>query len=233
MRGTVRFWAFLLALFAAAATSPVCADSLAEGDLLFELDLVYTGTGTPQGTPPWLTATFQNLGPNSVQLTMDYSGGTSGGTEYVNSWFFNFNPSFEVLGLNIIPQSEIAANPIIKASDGVKAGGDLLFDIQFSFAPNSFNAGKTSAYLISSTVPGESIDALSFSFLSTNTLGLTNYYSAANILGIDSWTAAATAQTPGPGPGPGPSPIPEPATMMLLGCGLGGVTVFCRKKFLA
>jgi len=232
MKRTVKFWTFLLAVVAVAA-APVCADNLTQGDLLFELDLVYTGIATPQGTPPWLTATFQNLGSNSVQLTMDYSGSTPGGTEYVSSWFFNFNPSFEVLGLDIKPLSGISANPIIKAADGVKAGGDLFFDLQFSFSANSFIAGNSSAYLISSTVANEPIDALSFDFLSTNSFGLTNYYSAANIQGItgglNSWISAATAQTPGPGPGP--TPIPEPATMILLGCGLAGLTVFGRNKF--
>jgi hypothetical protein len=212
------------------ANSPVCADSLTQGDLLFGLDLVYTGIGTPQGTPPWLTATFQNLGPNSVQLTMDNSGVASG----VSSWFFNFNPSSEVLGLDITPLSGIAAIPIIKATDGVKAGGDLSFDIQFSFNTNDFTAGKTSIYLISSTLSAEPIDALSFNFLSTNQLGLTNYYSSANILGIsggfNSWIAAATAQTPGPGPGS--APVPEPATLLLLSTGLTGLAFFGRKKIL-
>jgi hypothetical protein len=228
MRRTIKLVSYLLAMFAVAAV-PVYADSLTQGDLLFGLDKVYTGSATPQGTPPWLTATFQNLGPNSVQLTLQSSGLTSGSNEYVSSWFFNFNPASEVLGLSITPQSEIAADPIIKATDGVKAGGDLSFDIQFSFAASSFNAGKTSTYLISSTLPSEPVDALSFSFMSTNPTGLTNYYSAANIQGVNSWIAAATAQTPGPGPGP--KPVPEPATLILLTCGLGGLAVFGRKKF--
>jgi len=237
MKRTVKFWTFLLAVLAVAA-SPVCADSLAQGDLLFELNQVYADSATPQGTPPWLTATFQNLGPNSVQLSMNSSGLTPGSTEYISSWFFNFNPSSEVLGLAIIPQSEIVADPIIKATDGAIAGGDLSFDIEFSFAPNSFNAGKTSIYLISSNAAGQPIDALFFDFLSTNnnTPVSTNYYSAANILGItgglNSWVAAATAQTPSPGPGPGPAPVPEPATMILFGCGLSGLMIFGRKKLL-
>jgi hypothetical protein len=232
MKRTVHFWTFLLAMFAVAA-SPVCSANLTQGDLLFELDQVYTGIGTPQGTPPWLSATFLNLGSNSVQLTMNYAGSAPGSAEYVSSWFFNFNPSFEVLGLNIQPVSGVSANPIIKAADGVKAGGDLFFDVQFLFPANSFSGGNSSVYLISSTVANESIDALSFDFLSTNSLGLTNYYSSANILGItgglNGWIAAATSQKPGPGPGP--TPIAEPATMILLGCGLGGLTVFGRRKF--
>ena len=239
MKRTAKFFVFLLAVFAV-STSPLCADSLTQGDLLLSLDTVYAGIGTPQGTSPWLTATFKNLAINTVQLSMEYSGVASG-TEYVSNWFFNFNPASEVLGLDIKPLSGIGANPIIKAADGLKAGGDRLFDIQFSFAANTFNAGDTSVYLLSSTVANEPIDALSFSFLSTNALGLMNYYSSANILGVtgglNSWIAAAKAQTPGPGPGPdpgpGPAPVPEPATMILLGLGLGGLTVFGRKKFFA
>jgi len=231
MNKSPKLFVILLAVFTV-SISPLYADSLTSGDLLFNLDSVYTGSITPQGTPPWLTATFVNLGLNSVQMTLEYSALPTASTEYVSSWFFNFNPSLEVLGLAIVPQSGIVADPITKAADGVKAG-DLSYDIQFSFAANNFNAGKTSSYLISSTIPGETIDALSFSFLSTNALGLTNYYSAANIQAINSFISAASAIVPGPGPGPdpGPAPVPEPATMILLGVGLSGLTVFGRKKF--
>jgi hypothetical protein len=232
MNKSAKFFVILLTVFAV-STSPLYADNLTQGDLLFNLDSVYTGSTTPQGTPPWLTTTFVNLGLNSVQLTLEYSALPTASNEYVSSWFFNFNPSSEVLGLSIIPQSGIVADPIIKATDGVKAG-DLSYDIQFSFAANSFNPGETSIYLLSSNISGEPIDALSFNFLSTNPLGLTNYYSSANILGIsggfNSWIAAATAQTPGPGPGP--APIPEPATMLLIGTGLTGIAFFRRKKFM-
>jgi hypothetical protein len=227
MKRTARIFAYLLVALSA-SISPVYADNLTPGDLLFNLDFVYAGSATPPGTPPWLTATFADVGSNSVQLTLAYSALNAGNGQYVSSWFFNFNPNLDVLGLDIRLLSGIAADPIIKASDGVRAGGDLLFDLQFSFAANSFNAGDTSVFLISSTVADEPIDALSFSFLSMNLLGLTNYYSAANILGGGSWIASATAQTPGPGPGP--SPVPEPATAILLGFGLGGLIYFSRRK---
>jgi hypothetical protein len=232
MKSTVKFWTFLLTALAVAA-SPVCADSLAQGDLLFELNLVYVGSATPQGTPPWLTATFQNLGTNSVQLTMNYSGVTSGSTEYVSSWFFNFNPDLDLFALVIDSQPGTVEAIPSYGPDGETAGDNLKFDIKFSFSDTAFTAGNTSVILISST---DLIDASSFDFLSTNNNNpvSTNYYSAANILGIagglNSWVAAATAQTPSPGPSPGPSPVPEPATMILLGCGLGGLTILGRKK---
>jgi hypothetical protein len=155
---------------------------------------------------------------------MAYSALDAGSSDYISSWFFNFNPDQEVLGLNFSLVSGIAADPIVKAADQLKAGGDLLFDVQFSFAANSFNPGASSVYVISSTV--DSIDALSFSFLSTNASGLTNYYSSANILSSGSWIASDTAQTPGPGP----SPVPEPATVVLLGFALAGLTFFYSKR---
>lgn len=223
MKRMAGFLIFLLAVFPV-LISPLYADNLTQGDLLFSLDSVYTGSATPAGTPPWLTATFENVGTNSVQLTLAYSAVNAGSSDYISSWFLNFNPAQEVLGLNFTPVSGVAADPIFIAYDGVKAGGDLLFDVQFSFAANSFNPGASSVYLISSTV--DSIDALSFSFLSTNALGLTNYYSAANILSSGSWIASATAQTPGPGP----SPVPEPATAILLGISLTGLTLFSSKR---
>lgn len=223
MKKTTWFVVLLLAVFPF-SISPLHADNLTQGGLLFSLDLVYAGSATPQGAPPWLTATFENVGTNSVQLTLAYSALDAGSSNYINSWFLNFNPEQEVLGLNFTLVSGVAADPIIKAADGLRAGGDLLFDVQFSFAANSFNPGASSVYLITSTV--DSIDALSFSFLSTNASSLTNYYSAANILGSGSWIASATAQTPGPGP----SPVPEPATAILLGIALTGLTFFGSKR---
>lgn len=227
MKKTAWFVVLLLAVFPL-SISPLHAVSLTQSDLLFNLDQVYTGSAAPQGTPPWITATFDNVGTNSVELTLTYSAMNAGSSDYINSWFFNFDPALEVLGLNIQLLSGVAADPIIKSADGLRAGGDLLFDIQLLFAANSFNPGDSSVFLITSTLDNQPIDALSFSFLSVNALGVANYYSAANILGSGSWIASATAQTPGPGPGP--SPVPEPATAILLGLALAGLTFFFGKR---
>jgi hypothetical protein len=228
MKKTAVSLIFLLALFSV-LTSPLYADNLTQGDLLFSLDSVYADSAPPAGTPPWLTATFENVGANSVQLTMAYSALDAGSSDYVGSWFFNFNPAQDLFGLNFSYVTGIAAgpiNPITLSVDGVPAGGGLLFNIQFSFAANNFNPGDSSVYLISS--PSDPINADSFRFLSAG--GSTNYYSSANILSTGSWIASATAQTPTPGPGPGPTPVPEPATVVLLGLALTGLTFFYGKR---
>ncbi len=165
---------------------------------------------------------------------MASSGLATASTQSVGSWFFNVTDALPALGLLKFESFSGNQATILRGRDSLEAGGGLFFDLEFLFDVSPFAPGKTSTYILSSSQP---IDALSFSFLSTNTSGLTNYYSSANVQGItgglSSWIAAATAQTPGPGPGPGPAPVPEPATMILLGCGLSGLTIFGRKKIIA
>jgi hypothetical protein len=154
-------------------------------------------------------------------------------TQVVSNFFFNFTEATSLGLLEFAPASGENAS-IFRGPNLREAGGARFFDIEFVFAAGQFVPGDQSVFLISSLDPLQPITSESFSFLSfSNSPQDTNFYSAALVSGINggltSWIAAATAQTPGPGP----SPIPEPATMILLGCGLGGVTVFCRKKFLA
>ena len=52
MKRMAGFLIFLLAVFPV-LISPLYADNLTQGDLLFSLDSVYTGSATPAGTPPW------------------------------------------------------------------------------------------------------------------------------------------------------------------------------------
>ena len=65
--------------------------------LTFDLGTVYNGS-TPAGSPPWMTATFQQAGANTVTLTLTANLGTGAATdpklgEFIDSVTFNIAPS--------------------------------------------------------------------------------------------------------------------------------------------
>jgi hypothetical protein len=86
-----------IVLATAAWIISIVSISHAASYLTIELDTKYTAEGTaPVGDPPWLTATFLNLGIidgiGKVKLSMSTSGLT--GNESVGGWYFNLNPNY-------------------------------------------------------------------------------------------------------------------------------------------
>jgi hypothetical protein len=185
---------------------------------------------TPVGTSPWLDATFEDIAPNVVQLTMAASNLASGTTQFVSNFFFNFT---EATSLGLLEFELASGNEasIFRGQNLREAGGARFFDIEFVFAAGQFAPSGQSVFLISSLDPLQPITSESFSFLSfSNSSQDTNFYSAALVGGINgglsSWIAAPTRDTPIPPP----DPIPEPATVMFLCTGLTGLAFFGRKK---
>jgi hypothetical protein len=153
---------------------------------------------------------------------------------YVTQWYFSIFQNNEIAAPQ---QSGLATDPRLQlfllSPDNLNAGTPTStlgngFDISMTFASTGdlFESQDTATFLFS--IP---TGILAEWFNQLNTAGA--FYAAANILSLSgsavSWIAATSATTPGPGPGP--SPIPEPATMILLGCGVGGLALFGRKKF--
>ena len=106
------------------------------GTLSFGLDTEYTGGVAPEGTTPWLTATFDDGGiAGTVELTLDGTNLT--GTEFVDEWLFNLDPTLDPTALSFSTTSTTGsfADPAIHTGvDAFHAGGDGLFDLQFVFA---------------------------------------------------------------------------------------------------
>lgn len=199
----------------------------ATADLIFEYSGVFSGTTTPGGTPPWLTATFSQVDTDTVRLTLDTTGLID--PEFIDGlgWYFNFDDSKDVTALVFSWQSGNDADDINLGQNAFKADGDGFYDIQLTW-----DAGASKRLWFDSVVVyqisyagGLSVD--DFDYLSEPAGGWGPYKSAAHVQGIDEGRYS-TWVYPGEG-APPPPPVPEPSTIMLIGAGLLGLGLL-RKK---
>jgi hypothetical protein len=211
------------------------AGSADAGVLTLGLDMEFSGATPPEGTPPWVTATFDDSvgGANTVQLTMEAT--TLTDAERIFQMCFNFDPALNPTLLNISAVDITASSPtgVSTGVDFVQPDGDGLFDILFDFPPppgafgSLFTAGESVIYDLTYVAP---ITASSFDFLSTPGGGAGSFKAAAHVGGIgpddedSGWI--------GGGFTPRPPVIPEPASVVVwsLLAGLGLVVGWRRRK---
>jgi len=235
----------------AALVSLAAAVSQAE-TVTFNLDHEFSAIGDPgstalppAGRPPWLTATFEDVGVNSVRLTMQAANLT--GAEHVKVWCFNFAQDAAVDSLNFAHDSGVAASRVQTEQDGFKADGDGYYDITFKF-PNRSNArfgeSDTSVY----SITGTGITAESFHQLSTLAADSRKgpFTTAAHVGGISlDYDTSMDGGSYGPlesgvdccfpaSTGSGwvaPSHAPEPSTFVgLLSMGIIGLVAYTRRR---
>jgi PEP-CTERM motif-containing protein len=210
--------------------------------ITFELNFEFSDATSPAGDPPpWLTATFEDTGFNTVELTLDsyglvadefVAGYTATNPETSKGWYFNFDDDTILNDLVFTPDSSGQADGIMTGVNEYKADGDGHFDILFAWThANRLLKNETEVYTITLNSSG-TFDATSFNTHST-TSAKGDIYSAAHVQNIGT---AGDSGWIGSGGGGGegeddPPVIPEPATMLLLGSGLIGFAVSGKKRF--
>ena len=194
--------------------------------LQFPLNVEFSGALSPVGPPPWLVATFTDISPDTVRLSLDATGLSD--AEFVSEWMFNVNESF-IGGLSFSKVGGVGTfdDPVIgQALDNFGADGDGDFDIQFAFETaeaGRFGAGELVAYNITAT----GLTAADFLLVSDPRGGKGIYYSAAHVQAIatpggttggSGWIGASTFSVPD-----------SSMTAMLLGMALLSVEWMRRK----
>lgn len=187
--------------------------------ITLEYDYEFSGATPPAGEIPWMTATFEDVGGDTVRLTISTAGLSPG--EFIDGKgiFFNFNPDKDPTGLVF---THVSGNDPDSISTGVDAfpadgvGGE--FDINIAWAAGRWDrllAGEE--VVIDISMPG--LLASDFMFLSTPSSAFNGLVSAAHVQGI-----APDGELSG-----WVTPIPEPATLFLLGGGLLGAAAMRRR----
>ena len=215
------------ALFAVAAMVGIAQPSAA-ASITINMTTEFSGGASPQGTSPYMIATFEDIGAGLVQLTMDATNLV--GTEFISEWSFNFDPSLDATDLDIDHVSGIEAVSVDQGNNGFQADGGGKYDIQFNFdiAPPGDRFGPNAVVTSVYTFDLAGITAESFNFISAPGGGNPNYLSAAHIQGIavspgSGWLGGVLddggedEETP---------VVPEPASLILMGTGL---LIVCRR----
>jgi hypothetical protein len=213
---------FILSALMAFSVSPASA-----GVITFYLDTEFSGATPPAGTAPWVEATFVDV-VGGVQLTISATNLT--GSEFINEFYFNFNPSLNAALYLPSPAgtgTQTAWNLITAGNQCCQADGDGQFDFSVDFPPppgtfaDLFTAGET--FVLNFLFAG--ITTADFNYPSVNgPPGKDGFYAAAHVQGIGP-TGGGSGWIGG-----GPRQLPEPSVLLLLCIGLGLARVTRRKS---
>jgi hypothetical protein len=172
-----------------AAVALLVGSTVSAGTITFDLDTVYSG-GTPNGTPPYLTATFED-DPNGVLVT--FSALNLAASEFVGFWLFNIDPafsdaSFDAADITRVSGATAAVSLAANTPPDFSAGPSKYYDLKFDFENSSSSNNRLSptaytqaVYLITSPT----LTPEDFNFLSSQSKGF-QYSSAAHIQSIAS-----------------------------------------------
>lgn len=214
-------WALFISI--AFVLGMLSISSPAHAIISYDLDYEFSGASSPEGTAPWLNATFTDDGLGTVTLVMSDLNLTD--AEWVSGWYFNLDPLLTTSNLTIIHSAGVTATNVALNDHLIipafKADGDGYFDIRFDWGKGDFGVLDSSTYTITSTC-GLCLDESSFAFGSVGgSKGA--FHTAAHVqsIGLDDKDSGWI--------GDSDTVIPEPSTYLLLGSGMLGLA-FWRKR---
>lgn len=198
--------------------------------ITLNLGTVYTGS-IPDGSPPWLVATFTQTGSNTGTLTLTSDLSASDFLQGLNStkstigWAFFLNQSLASISCS---SGNCASNNVLfggNYNSGPVKGG---FNLAFGWSSGSrFQVGSSTVY-----------DLTFANSLTENPFGLNskNWSSVAHVQGIgpngscSGWIVSGTGSpqvgTSCSGSVPPPPSVPEPADLSMFGLGILLISLF-------
>ena len=212
-----KFWT-LLGIFAIVAllASPAAADTLT-----YYFDTPFDSKPLADGSPPWLTAVFDDQGtPGTVVMTLTAN---LVDDNFISGLYFNLDSAITLSSFTYLTvQSAPAPSINWPGFDTYKADGDGYYDLLFAFptaGADRFDGADT--WVV--TIAGADLVASSFNLPSVD--GKDNWYAAAHVQSISApegstWIAGTYGGTE----------VPVPGAVWLLGSGLIGL-VGLRRKF--
>ncbi len=190
----------------------------------YDLDIEFSGADSPEGTPPWLRATFTDDNAGTVTLVMSDLNLTD--AEWVSGWYFNLDPNLTTTDLTIVNSGGVAATTVAVNNHLViapfKADGGGYFDIRFDWGNGDFGVGDFSTYTITSAC-GACLHDTSFAFGSVGS-NKGSFHTAAHVqsIGRDDQGSGWIGDSEGV--------IPEPSTYLLLGSGMLGLAYWRKRR---
>ena len=220
-----------------AAISAAGVLSSAASTVTYDFSQVSSGSA-PAGTPPWVQASFTDVGmpADTVQLTL--SAGNLAGSAYVSCWYFNIDSLLDPTALQFTgaaSSGSFMAPAISTGANAFKAGSDGKFDILFAFSSTGDDSTRfTSGDSVTFTITGiGGLTVQDFNQLSTSAGGVGAYASAVHIQSGEStaWVNPSTTQIQGNADDVPPQrTVPDASTTIaLLGTSLAGIAVLRRK----
>src|SRR5579863_756627 len=138
-------------LFWVALVCPIAANA----SIIYQFNTPFPTDPTPSGNGPWIDASFTDVTPGTVLLTItnvnittsEFLKGNGNGAS--GGLYFNLNPNDNPTALNFaLVSSNGNFGPIISTGENqFKADGDGYYDIQFDFSGN-FSTDASLTYRI-------------------------------------------------------------------------------------